>query len=113
MAANDLSGIGGAGSGGITSGPGGTGITYDTVTTGFKVEYKTLTLADIAAKYVLINTTPSAGGKVKVAIKGGLEAFYSDDFLVDAGLKQVQWSGTELDGKLEAGDKLQITYFTA
>jgi hypothetical protein len=111
MATNDLSGIGGAGSGGITSGPGGTGITYTDVTTGFRVQTVQLTLLDITNKYITLATVPSAAGKVKMSIKGGFDSFYFDDFVI-AG-DQLSWAGTELDGVLENGDKLQITYFAA
>lgn len=111
-AINDLSGIGGAGSGGIVSGPGGTGITITDVQNSFKVVYVTLTLTDIMNGWVTIPFPPANYSRVMVGFKGGLNVFLDDAYEMDTVNQRLSWSGKELDGILEAGDKLQLTYFS-
>lgn len=111
MATNDLSGIGGAGSGGITSGPGGTGITINDVYTAYKVEYILITLADVLAKEASLGASPVAGGKVQVTVMEGVGLQVGVDYNVDIINDKIQWNGLGLDGLIQAGDKLRIVYF--
>jgi hypothetical protein len=74
----------------------------------FKVEYRTLTAAEIAAKQLQLDETPVSPSEILVDVQGGSSAFYGDDFIVSGDL--VQWNGLGLDGLLAAGDKLRIGY---
>jgi len=109
---NDLSGIGGAGSGGIVSGPGGTGITLTDVQNAYKVAYVTLTVTDIMNGYTLLPFPPVNASRILVGFKGGLNVFNTDAYEIDTVNQRLVWSGKELDGIVEAGDKLQLTYFS-
>jgi hypothetical protein len=111
MASNDLSGIGGAGSGGISSGPGGTGITITDVYTAYKVEYITVTLANTIAKEAPLGASPVSGGKTQVTMMEGVGLQIGVDYNIDTIGNLVQWNGLQLDGLIQAGDKLRVVYF--
>jgi hypothetical protein len=86
----------------------GTPITPPTFSNVFKVEHRTLTAAEVAAKQLQLDETPVSPSEILVDIQGGSSAFYGDDFIVSGDL--VQWNGLGLDGLLAAGDKLRIGY---
>lgn len=86
----------------------GTPIAPPSFTGAWKVEYRTLTAGEIAAKELVLDQTPVAGTEILVDIKGGSTAFYADDFVVTGNL--LQWATLGLDGLLVAGDKLRIGY---
>lgn len=101
MAIEDLSGIGGGGGGGI--------VIADLIAVE-KVEYATISLADVSNEYTDIIGTPGAGGKVKAYTMEGVALQYGVDYLVDVGLKRLTWNGLGLAGKIAAGDVIQIVY---
>lgn len=112
MATNDLSGIGGAGSGGISSGPGGTGITIGDVYTAYKVEFKTITLTDVTNGYFDLGAAPVSAGKLHVDIIEGVPLLLGTDYNVDTINDRIEWNGLDLDGKLTAGDVVRVVYFS-
>ena len=89
---------------------GGTGIGINDLITAERVVYVTLSLADIANKYVDIAVPPGAGGKLKMYTIGGTALEYGTDYIV-SGLT-VDWNGLTLDGLVAAGDKFQLVYLT-
>lgn len=84
-----------------------------TVTTQYKPEdQRTLDGTDIANKYIILNEAPLSKTKTRLGIIGGVFATYGVDFVVttDDGGKRLSWSSLALDGLLEVGDILIITY---
>lgn len=74
------------------------------------VEEFTLAGGDITAKKVTLTYTPTNANYVKMDIYGGGPQDNGVDFSVNVGTKEVSWSGLGLDGLLEAGDVLRISY---
>jgi hypothetical protein len=74
----------------------------------YVVETITLNSTDITNKYVTLATAPITASKTRLTVLGGPEQAYTTDFTVST--NQLSWSGLFLDGVLEAGDKLIITY---
>lgn len=74
----------------------------------YVVETITLNGTDITNKYVTLAATPITASKTRLTVIGGPEQAYTADFTVST--NQLSWSGLSLDGVLEAGDKLVITY---
>lgn len=105
MPVNDVSGVYGSGGGGVSS----SGI--DDVHARWRVEYKTLLVADLINKYVTIAAEPKDAAKLKLEVLGGPAADIGVDFTVNAASKQVSWNALSLDGQLVVGEKLRITYF--
>ncbi len=91
---------------------GGGGIGINDLIDAERVEYITLTLADVANKYFEFTLVPGAGGKVKVATMQGNVLHFGTDYSVDAGNKRIGWNGLTLDGLVEAGDVFQVVYLT-
>jgi hypothetical protein len=74
----------------------------------FKVEYRTLTNAEIAAKSLTLAHSPVAPTEICVDVAGGTIGFYGDDF--NASGSTISWTGLGFDGLLAVGDKLRISY---
>ncbi len=74
----------------------------------YRVDNRTLTSGEIAAKQLTLTYTPGTANYVTVGIKGGGTQFYGDDFTVSGAV--LDWNGLGLDGVLATGDKLVITY---
>jgi len=74
------------------------------------VEEITLTSTDITNKKVTLTYTPVNGNYVTLDVYGGGAQDNGVDFSVDTATKEVSWSTLGLDGILEAGDVLRITY---
>lgn len=90
-----LDGIGGGGGGGETS----------------KVEYRTISVGEAAAKSITLADTPISATKVLLDVKGVGPQFYGDDFTVSGNI--LSWSGLDLDLlPVVSGDKFRILYFT-
>lgn len=80
--------------------------------TGFKVDKFTLTATDITNKYIVLQEVPNSTTDISMDIVGGVLQSYGVDFVLlpDDGGKRLSWDGLGLDGVLEEGDKLVITY---
>ena len=73
-----------------------------------KVEYRTISAGEFAAKQLTLSLTPFVAGEVAFDISGGTSQFYGDDFTVSGAV--VDWTGLALDGVLVAGDKVRFIY---
>ena len=67
----------------------------------------TLTGTDITNKNVTLTEAPTTPAKTRVTV-GGVEQTYGDDFTVSG--TTLNWNGLGMDGLVETGDKLIITY---
>jgi len=78
------------------------------------VDLFTLDASAITAGYVDLSTAPDAVSRVTMTVKGGPGQHNGDDFqVIDNGsgaILRLSWSGLGLDGVLEAGDKITVTY---
>lgn len=74
------------------------------------VEEITLTSTNITQKKVTLTYTPLNASYVRLDIIGGCAQDNGIDFSVNPTTKEVSWSGLGLDGILEIGDVLRITY---
>jgi hypothetical protein len=74
----------------------------------YVVESIVLSGTDITNKYVNLAATPITASKTRLVVVGGIEQAYTTDFTVST--NQLSWSGLFLDGVLETGDKLIVTY---
>lgn len=75
-----------------------------------KVEYRTITPAEAAAKQITLAGLPATSNAVVLDVIGGGPAFYGDDFVV-AGTA-LSWTGLGLDGLIDSGDKFRLVYLT-
>ncbi len=91
---------------------GGSGIGINDLIDAERVEYKTVSLADVANKYFGIALAPGAGGKVKVYTVNGVPLQFGVDYSVDVGNRRIGWNGLLLDGLVAAGDVFQVVYLT-
>jgi hypothetical protein len=89
---------------------GGSGIGINDLIDAEVVSYLTVTLADIANKYITFSAPVGAGAKLRVCPMTGAPLHYGVDYSVDAGLSRVTWNGLALDGVIEAGDTLRLIY---
>ena len=83
----------------VTGGGGGGG--------GF-VERFTLDAGDLAAKNVTLGTSPTDPGSIQFVVIGGPDQNKDVDFSLSG--TTVSWNGLALDGILEIGDQLIISY---
>lgn len=76
-----------------------------------KIESFTLTDTDIANMFVVLEQTPTDIGRIDLQIAHAPTQVYGVDFKQDAlFLRRITWEGLGLDGALEAGDKIKISY---
>jgi hypothetical protein len=75
-----------------------------------RLEYRTLSAGEIAAKQLTLANTPTNGNKLMLDLIGGGAQELSGDFTVAANI--LSWLGLGLDGVLAAGDKLRIHYWS-
>lgn len=75
-----------------------------------QVEYRTLTVGEVAAKQLTLSATPAEATKVIVDIIGGTSQHYSIDYTVSS--NDLIWNGLGMDGILSSGDVLRIFYFS-
>lgn len=76
----------------------------------FRVEYRTVSLAEETAKSLTLSFTPATSSYTMLDIIGGGAQFFGTDFTVSG--STLSWSGLGLDGLLTAGDRLRISYVT-
>jgi hypothetical protein len=69
----------------------------------------TITSEMLATKAVTLTNAPNLGYNVTILPQGGPAQFINEDFII-AGLT-LSWDGYGLDGLLEIGDVLQVSYF--
>ena len=74
-----------------------------------KTQILTVTSDMLLAKAFNLTNPPLLGYNVTILPHGGPAQFINEDFIVD-GLT-LSWDGYGLDGLLEAGDRLIISYF--
>lgn len=76
----------------------------------YRVEYRTITALEAAAKAITLAYTPLTPTYVLLDLIGGGPTFYGDDFTVSSAT--LSWNGLSLDGLISTGDKLRITYIS-
>lgn len=74
-----------------------------------KTQVLTITADMILAKAVNLTNPPILSYNVTILPHGGPAQFINEDFIVD-GLT-LSWDGYGLDGLLEAGDRIIVSYF--
>lgn len=74
-----------------------------------KTQSLTITAAMAENKSLTLTNPPNLGYNVTILPQGGPAQFINDDFIVD-GLT-LSWGGYGLDGLLEAGDRVIISYY--
>lgn len=74
-----------------------------------KVEMVTVSPTMVASKSLSLTHAPNLGYNVTILPLGGPAQFINEDFIID-GLT-LSWDGYGLDGLLEAGDRVQVSYF--
>jgi hypothetical protein len=78
-------------------------------TTQYKPEaVRTLSGGDITAKQITLLDTPTNANKTRLTVIDGPMQEYGVDFSVSGAI--LSWNGLGLDGVLEVGDRLVITY---
>jgi hypothetical protein len=73
------------------------------------VEYLTLDAGDISNKYIDLSNEPATADDTVMDIIGGGPQLYGTDYAVVSGT-QLTWNGYDLDGLLEATDKMRVSY---
>lgn len=74
-----------------------------------KAQVFTVTTAMLGTKSLTLTHAPNLSYNVTILPHGGPAQFINEDFIID-GLT-LSWDGYGLDGLLEAGDRLQVSYF--
>jgi len=69
----------------------------------------TITSTDIAHKYFTLPHTPDNGNLVHMVIEGAPSLVNGSSFVVVG--NKISWNGYELDGLIEAGDKVYVRYY--
>lgn len=73
-----------------------------------KIEIRTLTSTEITNKQIALASTPRVNTAVELTPQGGCEQIYGSDFSVSG--STLTWNALGLDGILEAGDTVIISY---
>lgn len=74
-----------------------------------KTEMITVTASHLSTKSFSLTQTPNPSYNVTIIPQGGCAQFINYDFIITA--NQVNWNGYQLDGLLEVGDILQVSYY--
>lgn len=74
-----------------------------------KIQTITITTAMLGTKSLSLTNAPNLGYNVTILPHGGPTQFINEDFMID-GLT-LSWDGYGLDGLLETGDIIQVSYF--
>lgn len=74
-----------------------------------RIEMVTISSANVLSKSLTLTKSPNLGYNVTILPHGGPAQFINEDFIID-GLT-LSWDGYGLDGLLEAGDRVQVSYF--
>jgi hypothetical protein len=79
----------------------------------YKVEQKTLSVIDIANKYIVLESVPRDASRVTLDIVQGVPQALGADFAMTGGNggKRLSWDTLTLDGQLASGDILIVRYF--
>lgn len=73
----------------------------------YRLESRTLTSAEVTEKKIVLSRTPHAPNLVVVFVKdSGTHLVNSQDFQLTGA--ELSWAGYEMDGILEAGDKMSV-----
>ncbi len=90
--------------------PAGSNITIDSTASGspLEIEYRTVTAPEATAKAITLAATPATPSLVVMGVAGAPTQVYGTDFTVSG--STLSWSGTALDGILDAGDQLLLQY---
>lgn len=76
-----------------------------------KVDTFVLTDQNILDKYVVLEKQPHDPEDVELSVQYGPDQFYGSDFIMDVGNpKRCSWDSLGLDGLLEDGDRITVTY---
>lgn len=70
-----------------------------------------LTAQNILEKSITLTSAPKSPSQVVVTPEGGPTQVYATDFTI-VDVNKITWSGLGLDGFLEAGERLFISYVT-
>jgi hypothetical protein len=73
------------------------------------VEYRTLTLGESLSKSLILSETPTDSELVQLDCISGGPQNYATDYIVVGNV--LSWNGLNLDGILNSGDKLRISYY--
>jgi len=74
-----------------------------------KIQTIIITSSHLESKSLTLTNAPLSGYNVTILPRNGCPQFVNEDFVID-GLTVV-WDGYGLDGLLEVGDILQVSYF--
>jgi hypothetical protein len=74
-----------------------------------KIQTITINNSHLTNKSLTLTNAPLLGYNVTILPRNGCPQFLNEDFVID-GLT-VTWDGYGLDGLLEVGDVLQVSYF--
>lgn len=74
-----------------------------------KTQALTVTATMLQTKSLSLTHAPNLSYNVTILPHGGPAQFINEDFIID-GLT-LSWDGYGLDGLLEAGDRIQVSYF--
>jgi len=75
-----------------------------------KTERFILNSDDITNGYVALTLGTPKLGSVIMSVKNAPSLFYGDDYIIGDIPNKISWSGMDLDGILQVGDKLTISY---
>lgn len=73
-----------------------------------KIEMRTISAPEAAAKALTLVQTPANAGEISLDVVSGCSQFYGTDYTVSG--STLSWTGLGLDGLLAAGDRIVITY---
>ena len=74
-----------------------------------KVETITITSTHLLNKSFSLTASPNVSYNVTILPLEGCPQFINHDFIIDN--SQVKWDGYQLDGLLDIGDVLQVSYY--
>lgn len=75
---------------------------------GAKVEQRTISVGEAAAKSLTLAQAPSNAAQVSLNVVGGCVQFYGTDFTVSG--TTLTWNGLGLDGLLTSSDSIVLIY---
>lgn len=73
------------------------------------VEYRTLDLAEVTSKSLLLTYIPNNAALVELDVISGGPQNYVTDYTVSG--QTLSWDGTDLSSLLGVGDRLRISYY--
>lgn len=77
----------------------------------YQSETFTLTETDIANKFITVAYEPLDSAEIGFEIQNAPSQYYGEDYKQDTSFsKRITWEGLALDGVIQAGDKVTVTY---